>query len=530
MDVRLYLALFLRRLPLFLVVLIIGSAAGIALARWLPPVYVAQARLLVESEQIPDQLAASTVQTQAIEQIQIIQQRILTRDVLIEMANRLQIYAPVPGLNVRRPANPDRVVEDLRTRIRISVTGGASTRGGAAQATIVTVSFDAPTAILAATVTNEVVTLMLREDVSMRTSVARQTLEFFEQEVRRLDQELTRRGAAVLEFKERNRDALPDSLEFRRARLAAEQERLVQIERQETELAGIRAQIERLEQTNAALPGNTGPQQSPEERQLRALRDELQAQLAVLSPQNPRIRMLEAQIAALERVVAAQTGSFGTDEGGAPLSPFRIRMAEIDSQLAYLADQKARIRDNMAAIEATIAATPANDIALQTLERDLANVRRQYDEMVASKAKAETGDIIEALSKGQRISVIEQAVPPREPVRPNRPLIAAAGVGGGLVLGLALVVLIELMRPGIRSPAELTARLGIAPLAVVPYIVTSRERLRRRLRATAVTILVLAALAGAAWVVHVRVIPLDDLWLRIEDRFLVALPRPVRPA
>ncbi len=283
MDVRLYLALFLRRLPLFLIVLILGSAAGIALARWLPPVYVAQARLLVESEQIPDQLAASTVQTQAIEQIQIIQQRILTRDVLIEMANRLQIYAPVPGLDVRRPANPDEVVEDLRERIRINVTGGASTRGGAAQATIVTVSFDAPTATLAAAVTNEVVTLMLREDVTMRTSVARQTLEFFEQEVRRLDQELTRRGAAVLEFKERNRDALPDSLEFRRARLAAEQERLVQIERQETELSGVRAQIERLEQANATLPaGTAGPQQTPEERQLRALRDELQAQLAVM--------------------------------------------------------------------------------------------------------------------------------------------------------------------------------------------------------------------------------------------------------
>jgi uncharacterized protein involved in exopolysaccharide biosynthesis len=83
MDLKFYFSLFLRRLPWFLLLLALGSAIGITLARVLPPVYVAQARLVVESEQIPDSLAASTVQTKATEQLQIIQQRILTRATLI---------------------------------------------------------------------------------------------------------------------------------------------------------------------------------------------------------------------------------------------------------------------------------------------------------------------------------------------------------------------------------------------------------------------------------------------------------------
>ena len=91
LDLPFYFALFLRRLPYFLIFVVAGTAIGVALALTLPPSYEAQARLVVESEQTPDDLAASTVRTEASEQLEIIQQRILTRDTLLDMANRLNI-------------------------------------------------------------------------------------------------------------------------------------------------------------------------------------------------------------------------------------------------------------------------------------------------------------------------------------------------------------------------------------------------------------------------------------------------------
>ena len=94
-----------------------------------------------------------------------------------------------------------------------------------------TVSFDAPTAAMSAAVTNEMVTLILKENVEIRTNVAGQTLEFFEQEVARLDAELTTLGAKILEFQEANLESLPDSLDFRRSQQAAAQERLLQMDR-----------------------------------------------------------------------------------------------------------------------------------------------------------------------------------------------------------------------------------------------------------------------------------------------------------
>lgn len=531
MDFRFYLSLFLRRLHWFLLVLAVGAGVGIVLARELPTVYRAEALLVVESEQIPDDLAASTVQTQATEQLQIIQQRILSRDTLLEMANRLQIYAAQsqPGRPLG-PMNADEIVEDLRERITIVTSGGTVPRGPV-QATLVRVGFEAPTAALAAAVANDVVTLILREDVAMRTGVARQTLEFFEQEVARLDQELARRNAAILEFQEKNRDALSDSLEFRRSQLVALQERLVQLTREEAELRDRRARMVRLHDATGAVDSGVPEQsQTPEQRQLQTLRDQMSSLQAVLSPENPKVKLLAAQITALEGVVAQQLAGGGdVNPDGGVMSSYDMQLADIDGQLTFLADLRAEILTQQAALEASINATPANVVALDTLQRDYANVRAQYDDAVAKRARAETGDVIEALSKGQRISVIEQAVAPRDPASPNRPLVAAAGVGGGFVLGLALVVLIELLHPGIRRPADLTAGLGITPFATLPFIDTLADARRRRFRRGVLVLVLAIGMPAAAWVVNTYYMPLDQMVQWVADR-LSAAAVPARPA
>ena len=511
-DLKFYLTLFLRRLHYFLFVLTLGSVIGLTLAWMLPPVYVAEARLVVESEQIPDELAASTVRVAASEQLQIIQQRILTRETLIEMANRLQIY---PQTEPARRLAADQIVDDLRTRITIVTSGGVQPRGPA-QATIVRVGFEAPTAALAATVTNEVVTLILRENVAMRTTVAGQTLEYFVQEVARLDRELANQGAAILAFKEANKEALPDSLEFRRSQQAAAQERLLQISRDEAALADRRQGLVAIYEATGRIAAPNANDMTAEARQLQALRDQMGAMLAVLSRQNPKVKLLENQITALEEIVAAQTATAAPlAPEGKQLSPLDIQLADIDRQIDFLADLKAQITTELEGLRATIEATPGNSIALDTLERDYANSRMQYDQAVANKARAETGDTIEALSKGQRISVIEQAIAPREPSSPNRPLIAAAGIGLGLLGGIGLIVLIELLKGAVRRPVDITAKLGITPFATLPYMRTAGQVRRRRNIIGLGFALVLLAIPAGLWLVHTQIMPLDLLLDRV---------------
>ncbi|MEP5948714.1 MAG: Wzz/FepE/Etk N-terminal domain-containing protein, partial [Tateyamaria sp.] len=521
LDLGFYFALFMRRLPYFLIFVVAGTAMGVSLALTLPPSYTAEARLVVESEQIPDELAASTVRTEASEQLQIIQQRILTRDTLLDMANRLNIYGPrTAGESLR----PDQIVSDLRSRIRIRTTGG---RGAA---TLVNISFSATSPNLAAQVTNEVVTAMLEENVRMRTGVSGQTLEFFEQEVERLDQELANRGSQIIAFQEANKGALPNSLEFRRSQLTAAQERLLQLAREEAALSERRAGLEALYEATGNVTGLTeqaarGPV-SPSEARLRQLRERYSSSVAVLALDNPRNRVLKQQIDALEKIVAeeqkaalqAQTNGEVSTETGSPLSLYDIQIADLDNQLAFLANRRAEIEAEMEVLSASIDATPANTIALNTLERDYAAARVQYDQAVVNRGRAETGDIIEALSKGERISVIEQAVPPAEPTSPDRPKLAIAGVVGGVMLGFGVIALLELLNTSIRRPKDIIDKLEVTPFGVLPFIRTRRDRIRRRLILTVVLGGIAGVIVGGLWAVDTYVMPLDLVLKKITDR------------
>lgn len=520
MDLHYCWRIFLRRAPWLVLLLVLGTGIGLWLALTLPPVFRAEARMIVESEQIPDELAASTVQTAATEQIQIIEQRILTREVLLEMANRLDLYDGRPQM----PASEK--VEDLRDRIGIGLSGGGNARRGAQQATLVTVGFRAPEARQAALVTNELVTLILRENVEMRTTVSGQTLEFFTQEVDRLGQEMSRLSARMLAFQEENLDSLPDSIDFRRSRQASLQERLTQLDRDEGTLKDRRQRLVELFEDTGTVP-DAAPQArlSVEAQQLAELQRDYASSVAVLSLDNPKVAIMRARIEALEKVVAGQKAA-AAEEGGAaaetglPPTPFEIQMADIDGQIASIQRQRAELEAQMADLVETIQDTPGNAVTLEAMQRDYANLQAQYNQAVANKARAETGDMIEALSKGQRISLVEQAIAPKAPVSPDRPLVAGAGIGGGLVLGIALIVLLELLNQAVRRPADITAKLGIATLATVPYIRTRRQIRNRRIAMLGASAAVILAVVGGLWVIDSRVLPLD----RAIERVLGAAP------
>lgn len=513
MDLKFYLSIFWRRFPYFLILLTLGTAIGVAVALILPPVYVAEARLVVESEQIPDDLARTTVRTDASEQLQIIRQRILTRDNLLEMANRLGIYRGAGAPD--SPMTPDETVADLRQRVRIITQAGSVVRGRTT-ATIVRVNFSAPTAAMAATVTNEVVTLILDENVDMRTTVSGQTLDFFTQEVARLELELAQLSGEILQFKEANQESLPDSLDFRRSQQAAAQERLLEQERAENILRDRRDRLVVLyEQTGDDGLFEEQDSQTAEAAQLKALQDQLATSVAVLSLDNPRVAVLRAQIAALETIVAEQEAQAAdlteVNEAGDKLSPYELQLADLDGQLAFIAEQKARLNETLDALAVTIAATPGNALTLETLDRNYENLRTQYDQAVANRARAEQGDTIEALSRGQRITVIEQARAPNQPSSPNRARIGAMGVAGGLAMGLGIIVLLELLNAAVRRPADIVKGLDITPLVTLPYMRTRGQIWRRRLIILTVFMLVLIGLPAAIWYVDTNIRPLQPI-------------------
>ncbi|MEP5759100.1 MAG: Wzz/FepE/Etk N-terminal domain-containing protein [Litoreibacter sp.] len=151
-DFAFYFELFKKRIPVMAVIFTLCTVAGLAVALTLPPRYSADATLLVEGAQIPSELVERLETTAASEQLQILEQRLMTRANLIDLARKFQVFAGESGLK------PDEVVERMKDQTNISMTGGRDA------ATIMTISFDALSPTVAANVVNEFVTLVLAAD------------------------------------------------------------------------------------------------------------------------------------------------------------------------------------------------------------------------------------------------------------------------------------------------------------------------------------------------------------------------------
>ncbi len=500
-EVKFYWSLFLKRLPVMAVIFVLCSAVGVGLALTLPSRYVADARLLVEGAQIPDELAASTVQTGAAEQLQIIEQRLMTRANLIDIANRFRVFENSGRMN------PDVVVNSMRDLTNITTTAGRD------RATLMTISFKANNPKVAADVVNEFVTLVRSSDAVRRQGLAGQTLDFFEEEVRRLSEILSRKSSAIVAFQEANKDALPEGLEYRLDRQSQLQER-VNLAARDT--ASLNEQRNRLLAVGSTATSQT-VQLTPEQQQLRALRSELNGALTIYSEDNPKVKLLRARLDQLENAVGSDGQTVTVDDPAKRV--LELQLAEVDSRIEFIRNEVARSEEELQSLRESIEKTPENAIALEALQRDYQNTQSQYNAAVGSLGKAQTGERIEVLSKGERISIIEQAIPPSEPNSPNRKVIAGGGVLLGTVLAGSFFLLMELMNRTIRRPVDLIRGIGVQPLVTIPYLETTQVRRRRRAFITIIIVGLAIAVPVALWAVHVFFMPLDLFVDKVLNKF-----------
>ncbi len=112
--IRYYLAAARRRYALVIAAGVFTLVAVAVVVSLLPVKYQSTARILIEAQQIPSELARSTVTANASERVQVIQQRIMTRDNLLAVARKHKLYEGQPGLS------PTDIVERMRAATKVT--------------------------------------------------------------------------------------------------------------------------------------------------------------------------------------------------------------------------------------------------------------------------------------------------------------------------------------------------------------------------------------------------------------------------
>jgi uncharacterized protein involved in exopolysaccharide biosynthesis len=561
------LAAFYRRRITFVATCVVGTLAAAVLALALPARFQSTATILIEQQEVPSDMVRAAITSFADQRIQIISQRVMTSQNLLDIVSRYDLYAD-ERQRLTREAIVDKMRADVSFRM-ISADVIDPRSGTPREATIAfAVSFTSPSPEQAARVANELTTLYLNENLSSRARLAEETSGFLKSESDRLSRRIAELEGKLARFKEKNGELLPE-LEQLNMQLLDRTEQELRLS--EGQMASMKQQRVYLEaqlaqlKPNSAMFSDSGERiMSPDDR-LKTLRSQLAGVRARYGPNHPDIERMEREIAGLEAdgERADDSGDLASRLGSrrAALAAARERYSEahpdverLTAEVASLEAELAKpdtpppvrrrtvVPDNPAYIQikAQLAATASDEEALERqvaglraqrfeyerrigkspqveaeyreLMRDYANSQSKYQEIRSKAMEAQVSQNLEADRKGEKFTLIEPPLSPQEPISPNRTAILLVGLLGSLVLGAGLVYLRESLDATVRGTRDVIDLLASQTLGVIPRILNrddlrrARRRLQLSLGSTAVG-LVLALVA-----VHVFVRPIGMLW------------------
>lgn len=204
LNISRYLDILKRRLFYFIIPFVLILLVGSFLVMVQRPIYSSEGKILIESQEIPTDLVRPTVTTAANERIEVIEQRLMTRDNLMAIINK---YALFPSQ--RKWMSATQLLDLARERSQIKLVDNtlASKNPRVVNNTIAfTVAFEYENPGLAMQVANELVTTILNEDAKNRTNRAVETSKFLAREVKRLENELGAVEAQIAEARRKPRD------------------------------------------------------------------------------------------------------------------------------------------------------------------------------------------------------------------------------------------------------------------------------------------------------------------------------------
>ncbi len=332
---------------------------------------------------------------------------------------------------------------------------------------LISLSVRSPDPELAASVANAVARVFIDKNVESKRGEANAVLAFVTGQVDQVREQLNKTEDDLLAYKKGERIGILDQ----EARLMVE--RLGQLEASSQEaqvgLDVLDTRIGAILGTAGAqglpLAAETAPGAGPVRERLTSLQAELARLEADKSDHSSQIADLRERIDTLRGEVRSELQSvLGRGSAGALGTAIQMQLAEYESQRVVLKARLEALDGLIKTYESDIDRLPVQEIALVRLER----TQRINNDLYAALMKAKNEAQVEAASQISNADVIDAAVAPLDPVRPNKQQNIAVAVVAGLVFGLLFALVFEALDHTVRTEDEARRSLNASILGIIP--------------------------------------------------------------
>jgi polysaccharide biosynthesis transport protein len=466
----------------------------------LRPVYTADALILVESQKIPENFVAPTIQTALEARLDRLKQQVLSRERLWSLIQELDLYT-----KLRRTRTQEEVIDAMRRDITIGLERGwSANRPGAFR-----VSYKAFAAKTAAEVANRIGNFFITENLREREQEANGTSEFLDSQLEEAKRNLQEQEGKLREFKMSFNGELPEqeagllaSEGQSRTELLAIQDSIGRAQQNklvlESSLAVARESLARLQELNrrradarasqtargAAVTTSNGEPLTELDQvraRLRTLRmryedkhpeiqellaEEARLEKAEKDNPKPAVKASEPAAAAVPDISSADLENSGSvaalvEERGR-VETLQAQVGLTNKEIENLESKQRTILREVADVQGRISQLPMREQQLASITRDYETSKANYKSLLDKKLAAEVAANMERWQKAERFVMLDKAQVPEKPTSPNRPMLIGGGTFLSLALAAGIAFLLELRRNVFLGEWELPPGIVVA--------------------------------------------------------------------
>lgn len=421
--------------------------AGWFAVQLLPSQYQSSARVYADADAILSLLLRGiAVDSSPAGQVEVLQRTLLSRPNLQRIIDRTALQQRVSTQQER-----DDLVEELSRAIRITT----QTRN------LFTIDYRDRNPVVARDVVQATVTLFLEA----ATNTDRQQMDsarvFVQQQIGIYEGQLRQAEARRAEFQARYLDILPSDSLGGASRLESARARLQQV-RGELQDARMLREItqQQIDATPTTLAGAAGSSRLADaERTLAELR-------LRLTDRHPQVVAARGVVEELRRTGGGATTGGGAARTNPVLEQLRVRMVDVEGQIASLERQAREREAEVERLDAIARSAPEVRAQSLNLSRDYDILRRNLEELLTRREALQIAGAARTSSDRVRLEVVDPPLLPHEPVFPNRPLFFAGVLVAGIGAGLGVAFLLSQLDRSFYTVHDLR-RLGLPVLGGV---------------------------------------------------------------
>ncbi|MFZ4541725.1 MAG: GumC family protein [Rickettsiales bacterium] len=405
-----------------------------------------------------------------------IQQKVTSTETLNKIAANLNLY---PKFNKKVP--PTTLAAIMRSKIKLYFISSDVANPAAVHKETVeqlsaiafNVTFEYNDPKLTKQALDAIVKAFIDEEANQRLTQSKQTTEFLDDELTKLDATIKEQEARIAEFRAQYGESGPSATMFNQQASLTNAMNLQTVEQQ---LAAASANVAELKQQLAGVSPFTsvtedGKPLATGGSQLQSLQSQYAMLTARYGQQHPDVVKVKSQIDAINSSTPENKlttpKSFNADN---PVYlQLQAQVSAAQAQYNSLAGQRAALRNQQAKFDSNIAKNPLVEKQMSQLTLDYESARERYS---ALKEKKLASEMQEKLATGQHSELLKVISPAAIPdsTNPKRSLIIIGGFLFALITGIAMVVLAEAFSQSVRGANHLASIVGVSPLVTVPHI------------------------------------------------------------